>query len=103
MSRLRFLLVLFLSVALDVSVPVPSQALEVVEEFQETGPARRGRRPVQHVRDTTAPGATRTTALSERRPPAPRPAASARPVAIGARVQKMPPRAALPASAPEDH
>ena len=100
MSRLRFVLILFLSVALDLSVPMPSQASEIVEEIQEASAARRSGRPLQRVRDTSTP--FREPVLGERRPASPRPSAPVRPIVIGARVQKIPPLGTV-SSAPEDH
>lgn len=60
--RLRLLLVLFLSLALDMAPPVGAEALEIFEEFEEAAHRARSRRVVILVR--------------EERPPAPSPDAA---------------------------
>jgi hypothetical protein len=105
MGSIRFLLVLLLTVALDLSAPVPQHhgAAESFEEFNEVVHAQRGRRPFRHVRDSVAPAvASEDRARELHRPP--RVAAVAvRPAATTVIVRKLPPSVAESSLTPEDH
>jgi hypothetical protein len=103
MPRLRLLLILFLTVALDLSTPVRSEAMEALEEFEEVTHRLQGRRGTfRLVRDTVPP---RAGAVCPRSPSRPRLAARAvrRAIRTDAHVRKIPPLIAEPSSAPEDH
>ena len=103
MGSLRFLLIAVLTVALDLSMPLPHHGPEVVEEFEEVVHAQRGRRPFRHVRDSVAPAVAREIRGEELHAARPRAVAAARTVASPVLVRKIPPTAAEPSSAPEDH
>jgi hypothetical protein len=105
MSSARFLLILLLTVALDLSSPVPQHhgATETVEEFEEVAHAQRGRRPVRHVRDTVAPNVAREDRARELRRPRPVAAAPSRPVVTTVLIRKLPASVAEPSSTSEDH
>ncbi len=62
MAKLRFLLILLLSVALDFSSPVMPHGMESIEEFEEQAHRARARRAVRLTQEQTGPVA----------PPAPR-------------------------------
>jgi hypothetical protein len=103
MSPLRFVLILLLTVALDLSVPVPSHAREWAEEFEEVTTRHRGERPYRLVRDMTAPTEQKAT-VSQPRPRA-REVSAARvrhPVGF-AFVPKQPPPLAESSPSPDAH
>jgi hypothetical protein len=103
MSHLRFFLILLLTVALDLSVPVPSEAREAIEEFEEATTRHRARRSYRLVRDVTAP-TEREATVSPRSPRvcAAAVAAVRRPVVVAFAPKQPPPLAKSPAS-PDAH
>lgn len=105
MSSGRFLLILLLTVALDLSSPVPQHhgATESVEEFEEVVHAQRGRRPFRHVRDTVAATVAREDRARELHRPLSVAAAPSRPTVTPVVIRKLPPSVAEPSSTPEDH
>ena len=105
MGSIRFFLILLLTVALDLSAPVPQHhgATESVEEFNEVVHAQRGRRPFRHVRDTVAPLVAREDRARELHRPLPVAAAVGRPATTTVIVRKLPPSVAESSSTPEDH
>ena len=104
MSSLRFVLILLLTVALDLSpLPPPHAAWEVTEESEEVAHPQRLRRPFRLTRDTVAPAVTheaRTAELQHTRPLPRAPSRSAAPVVL---IRKLPPSLAEPSSAPDAH
>jgi len=103
MSSVRFLLILLLTIAFDLSTPLPPQhGAEASEELEESLHAQRGRRPFRHVRDTVAPAVAQEQRARDvsraRLTPAP-----ARPTVRTVLIRKLPPSVAEPSSAPEDH
>ena len=104
MLSLRFLLTLFLTVALDLSSPVPTHVwADSVEEAEEASHGRTGHRRFRLVRDTVAPVVAQETRALELQPTGPRPPAPSRPVTRLVSIRKLPPAFAEPAAAPEDH
>jgi hypothetical protein len=104
MSPLRFLLVLLLTVALDLSSPVPPHAAgEGLEEFEEVVHVRPGRRPFRLARETVAPAVAHEARTVELQRPRPLPPAPSRPATTAVLIRKLPAPVAEPASAPEDH
>jgi hypothetical protein len=101
MPRLRFFLILFLTVALDLTVPIPSESLTVVEEFEEVMHRARSRRIQRQAHETTVRS---ERAVVRREPPAQVkvPAPAPRPVVV-VLVPKLPPAFAESAPSPEDH
>ncbi|MBI1736672.1 MAG: hypothetical protein HYR51_16005 [Candidatus Rokubacteria bacterium] len=103
MGRLRFFLILLLSVALDFSSPVMPEGMESFEEFEEQSLRARARRVVRPARDAAAvPVARSTPQVEARAATAVRRAPARRPV-IDAGVRKIPSAVADPAGPPEDH
>jgi hypothetical protein len=107
MGSIRFLLILLLTVALDLSTPIPPThgATDTLEEFEESLHAQRGRRPFRHVRDTVAPRIAhedrdRTRELGRPHVDATAATRPATPVVV---IRKLPPSIAEPSSTPEDH
>jgi hypothetical protein len=104
MSPLRFMLILLLTVALDLSpLPPPHATWEVAEEFEEVAHPQRGRRPFRLVRDTVAPAVAHETRTAELQHARPLPPAPLRPVATVLLNRKLPPSLAEPSSAPDAH
>jgi hypothetical protein len=104
MSPLRAILILLLTVALDLSSPIPAHAgAEVGEEFEEVVHAQHSRRPFRRVRDTVAPVMAREIRAAELHRLDRVAAAPKRPRATDLRPRKIPPPVAEPSSAPEDH
>ena len=104
MGSLRFFLILLLTIALDLSTPLPPQhGAETTEEFEETLHAQRGRRTFRHVRDTTAPAVAQEQRARELHRPRLAAQTSARPVVTTVLIRKLPPSVSDPSSAPEDH
>ena len=104
MSSIRFLLILLLTVALDLSTPLPQQhRTESTEEFEETLHAQRGRRAFRHVRDATLPAVAQEQRARELHRPSLAPQTAARSVVTTVPVRKLPPSIAEPSPAPEDH
>lgn len=105
MGSIRLFLILLLTVALDLSSPVPQihGGTESVEEINEDVHAARGRRLFRHVRDSVAPSVAREDRARELHR-APRVTAVAvRPTGTTVIVRKLPPSVAEPSLAPEDH
>ena len=101
MSGLRFFLTLFLTVALDLSVPIPSEShYTVVEEFEEATHRARSRRIQRQARETTV----RSERAIVRREPLQlkAPAPVRRPVLV-VLVPKLPAPFAESPPSPEDH
>ena len=103
MSSIRFLLILLLTVALDLSTPPPQHRTETTEEFEETLQAQRGRRAFRHVREATPPAVAQEQRARELHRPSLVPQTAARSVVTTAPVRKLPPSIAEPSLAPEDH
>ena len=104
MSSLRFLLILLLTVALDLSpLPPPHAMGEVTEDFEEVAHSQRARRPVRLVRDTVAPGVAHEARTDELRHARPLPLRPSRPAATVVLIRKLPPSLAEPSSAPDAH
>jgi hypothetical protein len=104
MSSIRFLLILLLTIALDLSTPLPPQhGTEATEEFEESLHARRGRRAFRHVRETVVPAVAQEERAHERLRPRLLAPAPARPAVTTVLIRKLPPSVAEPSSAPEDH
>jgi hypothetical protein len=103
MSGLRFLLILFVSLASDLSMPLAPQAMEVLEESEEAVHRARGRGLVRPAREPSAPPATlQGRAESVQRPPRVPAGQPARPVAHGL-ARKTPLSGLDTPSAPDDH
>jgi hypothetical protein len=103
MGSVRFLLILLLTIALDLSTPLPPQhGTESTEEFEESLHAQRGRRPFRPVRETLAPAMAQAdnTRVQLRARPA---TAQARPAVTTVWIRKLPPSVAESSSVPEDH
>ena len=103
MSRFRFFLILLLTVALDLSSPLPSHASsQVVEEFEDAFHALRGRRPVRVVRDALPARIAHETAMVERqsRRFVAEPVRRTAPAVL---ILKQPPKVAESPSAPDAH
>jgi hypothetical protein len=105
MGSIRFFLILLLTVALDLSSPVPQQhgASESTEEFSEAVHAQRGRRPFRHVRDSVAPTVARENRAVELHRPLHAAAVARRPAPTTVTVRKLPPSVADSSITPEDH
>lgn len=103
MSPLRFVLILFLTVALDLSSPLPSPSAEAIEEMEEALHARQERRSFRLLRDVVAPSIAHEIRRLELCRPQPLPRTSLRPVATVTLVRKLPAPLAEPSTAPEDH
>ncbi len=104
MSSVRFLLILLLTIALDLSTPLPPQhGAETSEELEESLHAQRGRRPFRHVRDTVAPAVTQEPRARDLLRPRLLAPAPARPTMTTVLIRKLPPPIAESSSAPEDH
>jgi hypothetical protein len=105
-SRLRFFLILVLTIALDFSSPVPTPhaVAEVVEEFEEaTHRHRAGRRPFRVARETTPSALGRETVVARRPPVRHVAVAPMRRSVSDAPVRKQPPPVAESSSAPDAH
>ncbi len=102
MGRLRFALILFLTVALDFSGPVRSDAIEAIEEFEEVAHRHGGRRTFRLVRETR-PASTVDVRPASRPRPRLNGVGMSRPVRTAAPVRKIPPLLADSSAAPEDH
>jgi hypothetical protein len=101
---LRFLLTLFLTVALDLSSPIPTHAwADAVEEAEEASHGRSGHRRFRLVRETVAPVVAQETRAAELQGTGPRASAPARPATRLVSIRKLPPALAEPAAASEDH
>jgi hypothetical protein len=105
MSSIRFLLILLLTVALDLSTPLPSQhgATETAEEFEESLHAQRGRRAFRPVHETVAPAVAHAQRAGALERPRPRSSAPMRPAVTTVLIRRLPPPVAEPSSASEDH
>ena len=104
MSSIRVLLILLLTIALDLSTPLPLQhGTEATEEFEESLDARRGRRAFRHVRETVVPAVAQEERARARLRPRLLTPAPARPAVTTVLIRKLPPSVAEPSSAPEDH
>jgi len=104
MSSLRFFLILLLTVALDLSVPVPSHAKDSAEEFEEVTARHRATRPSYRLmRDVTAPTERHAIVGQPQRPiRAASRARVPRPVVV-AFVPKQPPPLAESSPSPDAH
>jgi hypothetical protein len=102
-GKLRFFLILLLSVALDFSSPVMPEGMEGLEEFEEASHRARARRSVRLAREHAGPPVRQPVPHVQTRPaPAVRVAPLRRPVSdIGLR--KVPVTIADSTSTPEDH
>lgn len=104
MGLLRFAFILFLTVALDLSVPVPQHTIaDAVEEFEEVVHGLRGPRPLRQARGAVAPSMARFTAGPEIQRPLPRATTPAPVPAPVAPIRKLPPSLAESSSAPDAH
>lgn len=104
MGSLRFVLVLLLTVALDLSpLPPPHATWEVAEEWEEVARPQRSRRPFRLVRDTVAPAVAHELRVAELERPRALPSAPPRPAAGVVVIRKLPPSLAEPPSAPDAH
>ena len=103
MGSLRFILILFLTVALDLSSPVPSPAAEAMEEFEEVLHPRQERRAFRQIRDVVAPSIAQEIRSLDLDPARPTPRPAVRPATVVSLFRKLPPPLAEPSSAPEDH
>lgn len=105
MSSLRFVLILLLTVALDLSpLPLPhAGGGEVNEEFEEAAHRGSSRRPFRLVRDTVATPVAHEIRTAELARPRPLPHAPSRPAAGATRIRKLPPPSAESSSAPDAH
>jgi hypothetical protein len=103
MKRLRFILILALTVVLDFSSPIQTHAAEGLEEFEEVVLRHRGGRVFRLVRDTVPPAVARQTRAAELAPSLPRPTMPLHAHAIHVLVRKIPPAVAEPSPAPEAH
>jgi len=100
--RIRFWLVLLLSLALHVAAPLAPEAMEGAVEWQGANRLAHARSPLRSVRDIRAPRiADPTDVVSLRRPPSPR-GPAARTMTAGW-VRKTPLSASSISSSPEDH
>jgi len=103
MHPLRFVLMLFLTVALDLSSPVPSPAAAAIEEFEEVLHVRQERRAFRLVREAVPPSIAREIRRADLGEPRPRPRASATPPRAPVPIRRLPPPLADSPAAPEDH
>jgi hypothetical protein len=103
MGSLRFVLILFLTVALDLSSPLPNHGAEALEEFEEVLHARQERRVFRQLRDVVAPSIAHEIRRLDLQRSRPLPPAPLRPATTVALILKLPPPLAEPSSAPEDH
>jgi hypothetical protein len=103
MSRFRFMLILLLTVALDLSVPIPHGTAEATEEFQEAEHVTRGRRPFRLVRATAVTPVARETAVVERHEVRRRGVAFARRTTPPPVIRKQPPAFSDSSASPEAH
>ena len=103
MGSLRFMLIVLLTLALDLSTPLPQHGHEVIEEFEEVVHAQRGRRPFRRMRDTVAPAVAREIRTEELHRTRPRVSEPSRAATGTVLIRKIPPAVAEPSSAPEDH
>jgi hypothetical protein len=102
MRVLRWLLVLFLSVAMDAAPPLVPSVIEAYEGMEEEVQPGRHRRGLRRAATPDGARATQETpARMIRRPPSGNPAPTA-PTASAGRVRKLPPSTSDSASAPED-
>jgi hypothetical protein len=101
MPILRWVFVLFLSVAMDTAPPLAPSAAEAFESMEEEVQPGRHRRGLRRTATTdVVPATHEARARLIRRPQAgPAPAA---PTAPAGRVRKLPPSTSDSASAPED-
>jgi hypothetical protein len=103
MRPLRWLFILFLSVALDAAPPFASHASEATEIMEEEAQPGRQRRGLRRAATTgVASVSHETQARMARRPQTAHPAPVARTAPAG-RVRKLPPSTPDSASASEDH
>jgi hypothetical protein len=103
MSPLRFILILFLTVALDLSAPLPPHASESIEEFEEVLHGRQERRTFRLIRDMVAASIAQETRRLDLQPDRPLPRGPFRPAIPVALARKAPSPLAEPSTAPEDH
>jgi hypothetical protein len=102
MRVLRWVFVLFLSVALDAAPPLVSNAVEASESMEEEVRPGRHRRGLRRVPTTAAaPVPHEALARMVRRSQTVHPAPAA-PTTLASRVRKLPPSATDSASVPED-
>jgi hypothetical protein len=103
-GSIRFLLILLLTVALDLSTPLPAQhGTETTEEFEESLHAQRGRRVFRQIREALAPAVTHEGSVSERLRPHHLTPAPVRPFVSPVLIRKLPPSVTDPSSVSEDH
>ena len=104
MSGLRFILVLLLTVAVDLSTPLPQPgAADAGDGWQESAHATRGRRPFRPVRDTVASPVARESAVVERHEIRHRGVERARRVVSPVVIRKQPPAFSDSSSPSEPH
>jgi hypothetical protein len=100
MGAFRFVLILILTVALDLSSPVPQHGVaEIVEEFEEVTHARGSRRPFRRIRDSVPPPIAREVAPHRVGPVRPAPATPR----VTAPVRKQPLPVSESSAGPQDH
>jgi hypothetical protein len=103
-SSLRFVLILLLTVALDLSpLPPPHATWEVTEEWEEVAHPHRARRPFRLVRDTMARAVAHEARADKLRHARPLPHGPSRPAATIVLIRKLPPSLAESSSAPDAH
>jgi hypothetical protein len=101
MGAFRFVLILILTVALDLSSPVPQQGVaEIIEEFEEVTHVRGNRQPFRRIRDTVPPPIAREVASHRVGPVRP---ATAIPRVATAPILKQPPPVSESSAVPEAH
>ena len=101
MSSLRLVLILLLTLALDLSTPIPPLhgASEAAEEVEESLHGQAARRPVREIVVKAAVAHERRVGESFR----PRRITTARPRRATVTIRKLPPSFAEPASPSDDH
>jgi hypothetical protein len=103
-TSVRFLLILLLTVALDLSTPIPpTHGTDSFEEFEESLHVQRGRRPFRLARESVAPRIAHEDRARELVQPRANVSASTRPATLPVLIRKLPPSRAESSSAPEDH
>ena len=102
MAKLRFLLIVVLTVLLDGSSPIPAPAAEALQEFEDAAVRRRGRATFRLVRDTVPLSVAREAHAAELARSLPRPIPPRPAHVMHAGLRKIPPSVAEP-SAPEAH
>jgi hypothetical protein len=103
-GSIRFLLILLLTVALDLSTPLPAQhGTETTEESEESLHAQRGRRAFRQIREALEPAKTQEGRVGERLQPHHLTPAPVRPSVSTVLIRKLPPAVTDPSSVSEDH